>query len=487
MPLKTFGFFLGMLTVAVAGFQLFPLLWSLGSEDGAAGGLAAAAATATGAGAGLAWLCRSGRTEMLTAREGLAVVGLCWLAAVMVGALPYIFCELLSLPDAVFESASGFTTTGATVLKDIEAVPQGLLLWRSLTHWLGGMGIIVLSLAVLPMIGLGGMQLYKAEVPGPAPDKLTPRVRDTAKLLWKVYALLTLAEIVLLILAGMTVFDAINHTFATVATGGFSTKNASVGAYPSPVIQWIIIVFMFVAGINFALHFRMLRGEVRAYAKNTECRAYCGVILGVTGLMMANLALTHTMPVQSLAEFEALLRAAAFQTVSLMTTTGFVTENYALWPPLCLVAVLLISFMGGSAGSTGGGFKVMRVVVVFRFMYLEIFQILHPRSVRHLKIQGQALPPGVLTGVLGFLALYLVILILGTLVGAAWGLDLVTSFTASLTCLSNVGPGLGAVGPVDNFSALPTAIKGLLTLIMLLGRLELYALIVLFVPEFWRR
>lgn len=487
MNIRPMLFISGVLVVCVGAMIACALGVSLWYGDSARNGLALALVSSVGTGSLLALACRKSVPFALSHREGLTVVGLCWVAATLLGALPYVFTGQLPLVDAVFESASGFTTTGATVLTDIEAVPRGLLMWRSLTHWLGGMGIIVFSLAILPLLGVGGMQLYKAEVPGPSPDKIAPRMQDTAKLLWAVYGLLTIVEIILLLVAGMDLFDAVNHTFATVATGGFSTKNASIAAFPSPVIQWIIIVFMFAAGVNFTLHYRMLRGNLDCYHQNDECRAYVKLFaLGVLILVLV-LVGNAVFSVRSAAEAELVIRAAAFQVVSLGTTTGFVSENYSLWPPATLIVLLFFTFMGGCAGSTGGGFKVMRLLVLSRAVYQELFLLLHPHSVRHVKVQGRAIPPTVLAGVVGFLLLYLLLLVVGSFLVCLFQVDVLTSFSAVLTCLSNVGPGLGLVGPVDNFHHLPDMVKVLLSLIMLLGRLEIYAILIVFVPEFWKR
>lgn len=466
--------------------MLIPLAVSVYYQDGATSSLALSAFCTVGFGALCSVGARHGGVSTLSHREGLAIVGLCWLAASLAGGLPYIFGINLSFSDAVFESASGFTTTGASILTDIEAVPKGILLWRSLTHWLGGMGIILLSLAILPLFGMGGMQLYRAEVPGPSPDKLTPRLQDTAMLLWKVYGLLTIIQIVLLMLAGMDTFDAVNHTFATVATGGFSTKNASIAAFTSPLIQWIIIVFMFLAGINFALHYRLLRGDFKVYHMNKECALYA--LLVFTGGMgiAAILVWQDVMPFDSFSAAENILRAAFFQAVSICTTTGFVTENFALWPSATLCILVFLMFLGGCAGSTSGGMKVMRIRIMYESINQEVYRLVHPHSVRHLKMGGRPLAPAVVTGVVAFILLYLCLLFTATFILSLFQIDLTTAFTASLTCLSNVGPGLGAVGPVENFSHLPNAVKWVLTICMLIGRLEIYAIFILFVPEFWK-
>ena len=487
MQLRGILFIVGVLLTSIGGAMLLPLLVSIGYEDGAVVGLGVSLIGIAGFGLLLAWANRPRLSLRLTPREGLAAVGICWIVACFAGGLPYILTGWMSVSDAVFEAASGFTTTGATILGDIEALPPSILLWRSLTHWLGGMGIIVLSLIVLPLLGVGGMQLFRAEAPGPRPDKMTPRMQDTAIVLWKIYCLMTVVLTLLLYFAGMDWFDAVNHSFSTVATGGFSTRNASIAAFPSPLVQWILIVFMFLAGMNFALHYRLLAGDLGACRRNSELFVYMGMIAAGTCIIVMALLLAGLFPFRTFSDLEPVVRAVVFQIVSLCTTTGFITENYIGWPSLSLGILLLFTCIGGCTGSTAGGVKVLRFVVLFRLIYAEIFRLLHPHSVYGLKIDGQPVRPDILSGIVGFFLLYLLVLVLGTLLVAAQGIDLTTAFTASLTCISNVGPGLGKVGPVDNFGWMPDFSKWVLSLVMLLGRLEFYAIVVLFVPEFWRR
>ena len=470
----------------VGASLVLPLGVSLWYGDGAFLGLLSSLVIMVGGGLALAYTNRSQTPLNLTLRDGFAVVGICWIVASFAGGLPFVLTSTASVTDAVFEAASGFTTTGATIFADIEGLPHGLLMWRSLTHWIGGLGIILLSLIVLPLLGVGGMQLYRAEVTGPSPDKLTPRMQDTALTLWRVYCLMTIVLTVLLYIAGMDWFDALNHSFSTVATGGFSTKNNSIAAYPQASIQWILIFFMFIAGINFSLHAQALRGVVKVYLRDRECRFYTVLLILGSAVIVAGLVEHGLFGMRSFPEFEAVTRAAVFQLVSVCTTTGFVSENFNLWPSITLVIILMFMLMGGCAGSTGGGVKVMRLVMLFRLAYLEIFRLLHPHSVRHLKIAGKSVPVEVISGVVGFFLLYLIVTTVGTIVLTVQDMDLVSAFTATLTCISNVGPGLGSVGPVDNFSHVPTLSKWVLTLCMLLGRLEIYAILVLFIPEFWR-
>ena len=486
MQIRSVLFIVGVLLVCVGASLVLPLGVSLWYGDGAFLGLLSSLVIMVGGGLALAYTNRSQTPLNLTLRDGFAVVGICWIVASFAGGLPFVLTSTASVTDAVFEAASGFTTTGATIFADIEGLPHGLLMWRSLTHWIGGLGIILLSLIVLPLLGVGGMQLYRAEVTGPSPDKLTPRMQDTALTLWRVYCLMTIVLTVLLYIAGMDWFDALNHSFSTVATGGFSTKNNSIAAYPQASIQWILIFFMFIAGINFSLHAQALRGVVKVYLRDRECRFYTVLLILGSAVIVAGLVEHGLFGMRSFPEFEAVTRAAVFQLVSVCTTTGFVSENFNLWPSITLVIILMFMLMGGCAGSTGGGVKVMRLVMLFRLAYLEIFRLLHPHSVRHLKIAGKSVPVEVISGVVGFFLLYLIVTTVGTIVLTVQDMDLVSAFTATLTCISNVGPGLGSVGPVDNFSHVPTLSKWVLTLCMLLGRLEIYAILVLFIPEFWR-
>lgn len=417
-------------------------------------------------------------------REGMAIVGLGWFAAGFFGALPFWFGDIFgnSFTDCIFESLSGFSTTGSSVLTDIEAVAKGILFWRSLTHWLGGMGIIVLSLAILPFLGVGGMQLYKAEVPGPIPDKLKPRIKDTAMLLWKVYLLFSVIQTVLLMFGGMDLFDALCHTFGTMATGGFSTKNTSVAAFDSVYIDYVITFFMVVAGVNFSLHFLLLSGRPMKMFRDSEFRFFIGLFLVVTLLITI-----WTMVGGNYDNVWDALRYASFQVAAIVTTTGFATADYELWPAVTQAMLLFLMFIGGSAGSTGGGMKVMRIQLLVKHSYKELLQLIHPRSVKQVKISGQVVPGGVLSGVWAFFVLWLMLFTLGAFLVAASGVDLVTSFAASLACIGNIGPGVGAVGPTDNFAHLPDLAKWTLTMLMVLGRLEIYTVVILFVPEFWRK
>jgi trk system potassium uptake protein TrkH len=354
-------------------------------------------------------------------------------------------------------------------------------MWRSLTHWLGGMGIIVLALAILPFLGVGGMQLYKSEVPGPTPDKLKPRIKDTAMLLWKVYVLLTAVQTVLLMFGGMDLFEALCHTFGTMATGGFSTKNASIAFYDSVYIQTVITVFMLIAGANFTLHYHLLRGRPMVFWKDPEFRFYIGVFALFTALSTASVLGVNY---DSLSEA---VRYCSFQVASIMTTTGYATADYELWTPLPQALLLMLMFLGGSAGSTGGGMKCMRIILLMKHTSRELFRLVHPRAVTSIKLGGKTVSPDVMASVWGFFLLYLGLFIVSSFIMAALGVDVVTSFASVAACIGNIGPGLGGVGPTDNYAHIPWLGKWLLIFCMLLGRLEIYTVIILLVPEFWRK
>jgi trk system potassium uptake protein TrkH len=472
---------IGALLCSVGLTMIFPLMFGVYYQDESILPLLYSMGITVIAGGCLIAVFRERTKTLLNHREGMAIVALGWIGAGIAGALPFWFGGMLGFTDALFESVSGFTTTGSTVLTDIEIVPRGLLMWRSLTHWLGGMGIIVLSLAILPFLGVGGMQLYKAEVPGPVPDKLKPRIKDTAMALWKVYLLFSVLQAVLLYFGGMDVFDSICHTFGTMATGGFSTKNASVGHYDSGYLQTVIIIFMFIAGVNFSLHFRLLLGEPGAFLKDAEFRFYTVVVLVSTAVVA--LAVYGT----EYDSFLEALRYAAFQVVSICTTTGFATADYEQWAPVTMAVLLFLTFLGGCAGSTGGGIKCMRVLLLLKQAYHEIFRLIHPHSVSYVKLGNRIVRAEVLSGVLGFFVLYIGLFVLSSTLIAAMGVDVLTAFSATAACIGNIGPGLGSVGPAENFAHLPQAAKWVLTLCMLLGRLEIYTVFILFVPEFWRK
>jgi trk system potassium uptake protein TrkH len=434
------------------------------------------------------------KTEQeLRIREGFLVVSLTWFFLSLVGALPFVISGILpSYTDAVFETMSGLTTTGATILggetssgflnPDIESLPKSMLYWRSLAHWLGGMGIIVLSLAILPLLGVGGMQLFQAESPGPTADKLTPRVQSTAKLLWGVYVAFTAAEFLLLwIHPSMDWFDSLNHAFATLATGGFSTKNASIAAFDSVYVDVIITLFMFLAGINFAMHYRLLRGDTKSFLANREMRFY--TLITAIGIIV----LSSSLWLFDEYSIGSSIRYGAFQAVSIITTTGFGTDDYELWYSFGAFVLLVFFFAGGCAGSTGGGPKMIRWMIVIRNSYREILQIIHPKAVLPIRIGDKTVNSDTQRMVLSFFILYIFMFALGGLVMAAMGYDLLSSFGASIACLGNIGPGWGEFGPTDNFAQIPYIGKWVLIMLMMIGRLEIFTVLLLFTPAFWKQ
>lgn len=432
-------------------------------------------------GATLAALARS--DDDIRVREGFAIVTFGWIAAAVFGSLPFMLSgSIPSFTDAFFETLSGFTTTGASILTDVEAQPLSLLLWRSQTQWLGGMGIIVLSIAILPFLGVGGMQLFKAEVPGPTPDRLKPRISQTATLLWAVYLLLTAMEVLLLRLGGMSLFDSVNHAFTTMATGGFSTKNLSVGHYQSAYIHYVIALFMFLAGVNFSLHYRCLTGRgPAAYFRDREWRFYVGILAGATIVMF----LVNWMHGAGAGEQN--FRDSVFQVVSITTTTGYATADFDAWAPLNRMMLLALMFIGGCAGSTGGGMKMIRLLLLLKHGKTELKKLLHPRAVVVVKVNRIRVRPEVMLNVLGFFSLYIGLFLFFSFLMAGLGLDIITASSSVAATLGNIGPGLAGVGPMENFSAIPVVGKWLLSLCMLLGRLEIFTVIVLFMPEVWRK
>jgi trk system potassium uptake protein TrkH len=414
-------------------------------------------------------------------REGYAIVTFGWILLSVFGALPFLLSGYIpNFADAFFETMSGFTTTGATILTDIERLPHGLLFWRSLTHWFGGMGIILLSIAILPILGVGGMQLFKAEVPGVVYDKLTPRIKETAAILWSVYLGLTILEIILLMLGNMPFFDSVCHTFGTMATGGFSTKNASIGFYQSPYIQYVIIIFMFLAGVNFVFHYHALKGDFSAFQRSTEFRLYSGIIIGASAFG----AVYHW--INSGLGPEQSFRDSLFQVVSIMTTTGFGTADYEKWSGFLQVMLFLLMFVGGMAGSTGGGVKVVRLSIVLRMSKNAIRRQIHPRAIYLTRIDGKKVSDDILYNVITFVLIFVLIFFIGSIIMSATGLDLESAFGSTIACLGNIGPGLGSVGPTDNYAHITWFGKYVLSFLMLIGRLELFTVLVLFSRSYWR-
>lgn len=419
----------------------------------------------------------------LSVREGYAVVAFAWLIIGLAGALPFVITGVVDSPvAAIFESISGFTTTGATVFADIEALPHGILLWRSFTQWLGGMGIIVLGIAILPYLGVGGMQLFRAEVPGPTPERLQPRIAQTAKLLWYVYAGMTAAQVTLYVAGGLSVFDGVTHAFSTMSTGGFSPRSASIAAFDSAYIQYVTIAFMFLAGVNFSLHYRALSSRGRIYVRDAEFRFYTAVLLGAAVLVAGLVFASGGARVGG----ERVLRDALFQVVSIGTTTGFVTRDYELWPLGAQLVLLGLMFVGGMSGSTGGGVKTVRIHVLMRHVVAEMKKSVHPRAVVATRVGAKVVGEGVLLNVLAFLLLYVLLYAVGALLLALLGSDLPTAVGASAAAIGNIGPGLGDVGAVDNYGWMGAGSQLVLVFLMVAGRLELFTVLLLFHPDLWR-
>ena len=418
--------------------------------------------------------------KRLNAKDGLAIVGLSWISLSLFGAIPLYLAEVVpSYTDAFFEIASGFTTTGSSVISDIESLPRGILFWRSLTHWIGGMGIIVLYIALLPAIGSSAFQLYKAEAPGLTVERIEPRLKETAKNLWAVYFILSLAELILLMFGKMPIFDALCHTFGTMATGGFSTKNISMAAY-GPYIQWVVIVFMFLAGANFILHYQVFIGKPLKYFKNEEFRWYFLIVV------ISVLIFSAVLYGQGLSTSP--IRDSAFQVVAIISTTGFTTADFNVWPQVLKFILIILMFVGGCGGSTGGGMKVVRHILAVKISIKSLVQAVYPNAILPVKFNGKPMAEKLVLAVLSYFIIFIVLMFLGTLfLTATESCDIITAFTCSISSLSNIGPGLNKIGPTENFAWVSNAGKWMLTLLMLIGRLELYSILILFIPTTWKK
>lgn len=414
-------------------------------------------------------------------REAYVIVVISWVAMSVFGSLPYLFSGAISnFTSAFFESMSGFTTTGASVLTDIEAVSKGVLFWRSLTHWIGGMGIVVFSIALLPFLGIGGMQLFIAEVPGPTKDKLHPRITQTARRLWAIYLILTILQIIMLMAGHMSLFDAVCHSFATVSSGGFSTRNASMGAF-SPYIQYVTIFFMLMAGTNFTLHYKVLHGRWKDLFHNEEWRTYLGIIL------LSSFIITIYLIVSSYASFEKSFRDALFQVSSIITCTGFGTADYMQWPKFTWFMIFILMFVGGCAGSTAGGIKVIRHLLLFKNSRREFKVIMHPSAYIPLIYNGHSVDEKIRNNILALFLLYLITFAVGTFLLTISGLDKISAMGSAATAMGGIGPGLNLTGPASNFANVSIAGKWILSALMLIGRLELFTVYVLFLKAFWKR
>ena len=429
------------------------------------------------------------RSRKLSIKDGFALVAFAWIVVAIAGSLPFYFTGAIpNFTDAWFEAMSGVTTTGATIIGNvntlphlengIESLPKGILFWRSFLQWIGGMGIIVFTIAILPLLGVGGVQLFKAEVPGPVADKIKPRVKETAKILWMVYVGFTVLQMVLLRLAGMPLFDAICHAFTTMPTGGFSTQNASIAAYNSPLIQYIVIFFMFVAGINFTLHFRTITGNFTALFKDYELKVYIVTIVFATFVIFLSLSASNSD--WSHKSF----MVSLFQSIAIMTGTGYANADYEMWPYFCQLALFILMFFGAMGGSTSGGMKLTRIIVLIKYAATETRRMLHSRAIIPIRIGERSINDDIVRNTLGFFLIYLSIFVLTALVLTAFNLDLISAFGAAASAIGNVGPAFGEFGPTDNYALLNPIGKWMLSFCMLLGRLEIFTILVLFTRSF---
>jgi trk system potassium uptake protein TrkH len=484
MNLRPVSRFLGRLVLVLAAAELLPALVAvLSGETATAWAFLVSALATAAAGGALAWAGRGAVSEVVYRREGVLIVVGGWVLASIFGALPYLVAGTLASPvDALFESASGFTTTGATVFTDVAAAGSAILFWRSFSQWLGGMGIIVLFVALLPELGPGARFLYKLEVPGPTAEALRPRIHDTAVVLWRIYLGMTLAQTALLMVAGLGLYDALTATFSTLSTGGFSPRNGSVAELASPWVHLIVVVFMIVAGGNFSLYYGMRRRRGWNLLRDTEYRLYLAILAAVTAVVAIDLLVHGAYPLGWRVFLDSL-----FQVASILTTTGFASADFGTWPPLTRMLLVVLMFVGGCAGSTSGSMKIMRMAIGLKSAFREVRLNFSPSTVAAVFVGGKAVPEGVVRSVAGFFILYLSSWGLGALLLSLDGPGLVTAATAAAATLGNVGPGLEAVGPVANYAFFGERDKLLMVLLMWLGRLELYSILAIFALPFWRR
>jgi trk system potassium uptake protein TrkH len=495
LNLKIIVSFLGLTAILNGIFMLFAVPFSLYRNEPTYIGILTAGLVTIAIGF-LMWAYNRDAPKHLHKREGYIIVTLGWLILTITGSLPYLFTGTIpNFVDAIFETISGYSTTGASIINDIEALPNGILFWRSATHWIGGMGIIVLTIAILPLLGIGGMQLFMAEAPGPSADKMHPRITQTAKRLWLMYVSLTLTEFFLLKIAGMTWFDAINHAMATMSTGGFSTKNSSIAYWNNmPLIQYIIIVFMFIAGTNFILTYFALKGKIKKIFQNEEFKYYffgsllmtlcITIIIQYFQIPGIESTINHPMPWGSL---ESSFRHAGFQVVAVLTTTGFVSADYTTWNTLATMLIFSLFLIGGSAGSTSGGVKIVRHIIMIKNSVLEFKKLLHPNAIIPVRYDGKGVSKTIVFNILSFFVLYMLIFITSAIILSFMGLEFDSAIGAAASSLGNVGPALGSLSPVDNYAHLSDTAKLFCSFLMLIGRLELFTVLILFTPFFWKR
>ncbi|MGB5275158.1 MAG: potassium transporter TrkG [Flavobacteriaceae bacterium] len=484
---------MGLLLLCNGVFMLLAAMVSGITDDGATLEITLASITTMFTGVSAMYFTRGHKKEVKR-KEGYIIVTFGWIIMSLSGMLPYLFSGAIpSVTNAFFETMSGYTTTGASILDDIESMPKGILFWRSLTHWIGGMGIIVLAIAILPLLGIGGMQLFAAEAPGPSADKLHPRITDTAKRLWLIYLGYTVAETLLLKLAGMSFFDAINHSMATLSTGGFSTKNMSLAYWnDNPMIEYIIILFMFLAGSNFVLSYFAFKGKVQKVFRDEEFKYYTAFVILFTMItafviyFQANVPVTDYNPMV-LGRFESAVRSAMFQVVSVITTTGFVTADFTGWTPFLTILFFGLMFLGGSAGSTAGGIKVMRHILIIKNGLLEFKRTLHINAVIPVRYNNKTVKEHIVYNIIAFFVLYMLLFIIGALVLGALGLDFISAIGGAASSLGNVGPAFGSLNPLNSYNSLPDLGKWWCSFLMLAGRLELFTVLILLTPYFWKR
>ncbi|AEH61449.1 cation transporter [Methanosalsum zhilinae DSM 4017] len=467
---------MGRLLGYMGFFMIIPLVLAIHYQEPLEPFLVAIVLTS---GTGLFLFLKFRSAEEWHIRESFAIVALTWLSAAVFGTIPYILSGI-SPVDALFESMSGITATGASILTEIEQYPKSLLFWRNMTQWLGGMGIILLFIAILPKLGVGGRELFKAELPGPGEDKIKPRIRDTARVFWMIYIVFSVVLVGLLMLAGLSPYDSVTHMFTTIACAGFSPYSESIGAFQNPLAEWIIIVFMFIGGVHFALYYRTVFVNSKSLVRDEEFRFYAFILLAATVLLTVLLwrdfggSLTDS------------LRYAAFQSISITTTTGYASMDFNQWSDSARMVLLVLMFFGGSAGSTAGGIKMVRILLLSKYARRELFKTIHPRAVKPLRFNEATVTENVIQSIMAFIVIYFLIFVIGSILMALMGLDILSAISASVATLGNVGPGLGMVGPMEGYGSVPSAGKLILTLNMWIGRLEIFTVLVLLTPEFWK-
>ena len=492
--LKIILYVIGILLAFNGGLMLLAALISFLMKDGVSSEITLCAFIVLGMGASMVLIFRNHHTN-IQKREGYLIVTIGWLLMAVTGMLPFLTTGSIdSVYDAFFETMSGYTATGSTILTDIESLPAGVLFWRSMMHWIGGMGIIVLAIAILPLLGIGGMQLFSAEAPGPNSDKLHPRITDTAKRLWFIYVAYTIVETLLLYLAGMSLFDAVNHSMSTMASGGFSTKNDSLAHWNHlPWVHYIIIIFMFLAGTNFVLSYFAFTGKIQKIFQDNEFLTFAKFIF-VFSIIVFSVLITQVdldsdsfHHPQVFGKIESSLRHSVFQVLAIVTTTGFVTADYTSWNSFLTVFFFGLMFLGGSAGSTSGGIKVVRHLLMIKSGVLEFKRALHPNAIIQPRFNGKVISQEIIGNILGFFILYMLSFIIGSLVFGFMGLDFESAIGVAASSLGNVGPAIGDFGPASNFSQLPQVGKLWSSFLMLMGRLELFTVLILLTPYFWKK